>query len=897
MLHSDLLEKLKAKPDGEKLFHRLEDVRKRAEPLLSRIIQTFPDYTTHDIKHSEEILEKLRETIPESLKDRLNAYEVYFLIVATYLHDIGMVNFPELIDKEKLEEFSEKEKKDNPKATEQQILEDFIRENHHLRSEKFIIENFKDLEIEDIHQAEVIGRICRGHRKENLHDMELFEPDKMYKSYPINIPLLASLLRIGDELDLTFERTPMIIYEHVPPRDDISKIEWEKHLSVSGVGLHPEDTFLIKCSATCRNPRIHRALKTLESKINKELDDLTNHLHQYREFRKDIPRKFLMEIKAEGYKPYDIKFSLQEKEIMNLLMGERLYKRKEESIRELLKNSVDACRLRQKILEKRGLSFTSKIVFQLTPDKDKLIIIDNGVGMDEDIIERYLTKIGESFYRSPEFLEKGFDFTPVSELGIGILSCFMIANKIIIETKTEESDPLMIEIDDVSDYFFVRKGSLNDIGTKVTLFLKDNAKGMNLEAQIRRYARHLEFPVKTILSNSQECIVNDVGFKFFMNTIPEWYADKHGFHTIEIRDEHVEGVIGILLRKDKKLGLIPTKEASWWLPWDTYEGKIEKLFVSNEGIFVGHSNILPEWLRLDLILVDLNLKKNALDLSVARNDIVLNNKLEKFKNRIEKVLISELQNFLRTLRQKAIEANVDFSKISKTFFGEYIYVYRMAGKEQVMLSDNILDFLKEFFYFKSLSKDGIRYIKYDEVKVSSKPIIMLSGYWNCTEEHLKQIFSECSGFTEDNFYLLSEYGSDDVAKCLLGNIRQIDFLKFLEMEESNELKNMILKTWKLARFKNYRTSRLIEFSGYQSTILNRDNRFINLLIKNKNIIDDNRKIELEGFFRTLKFHFKYDFQKVLMQQKKILKWFVDEGIIGKDQVENYILSKDDFPPH
>ena len=488
MSNLSLEEALKVKPGGEDLVHSLKLIKKRAEPLLAKIVETFPEYTIHDIRHSEKVLENLDEIIPDPLKEELNAYELYFIKIAAYLHDIGMVDFPEL--KEELKEFDEREQ-----------IANHIRESHHLRSEKLIVNRYERLAIEDPYQADIIGRICRGHRKENLRDRELFKSDHVYKSYPINIPLLAALLRIADELDLTFERAPLINYEHLPPRDTISKEEWEKHLSISGVAV-VEDHSIIKSSAKCKNPNIHRSLKILETKINNELDDLPNHLHQYRDFRKDLPRKFFIDIEAEEYTPHDFKFSLQERQIVNLLMGDKLYKRKEESLRELLKNSVDGCRLRGKLLKEHVLSYNPEIVFELTPEKDRIVVTDNGTGMDEEIIERYFTKIGESFYNSPEFLEKELDFAPVSELGIGILSCFMIANKIVVETKTDDSDPLLIEIDDVSGYFFVREGSRRDAGTSVTLFLKDNiGDEIDLEKEIRYYARHLELPIKVLLSS------------------------------------------------------------------------------------------------------------------------------------------------------------------------------------------------------------------------------------------------------------------------------------------------------------------------------------------------------------------------------------------------------------
>ena len=80
-----------------------------------------------------------------------------------------MVNFPELVELVKQEQF----------------VGQYIRDNHHSRSEKFIAENYKDLMIDDPHQAKIIGRICRGHRKENLSDTNLFDPNLIYTKYQL----------------------------------------------------------------------------------------------------------------------------------------------------------------------------------------------------------------------------------------------------------------------------------------------------------------------------------------------------------------------------------------------------------------------------------------------------------------------------------------------------------------------------------------------------------------------------------------------------------------------------------------------------------------------------------------------------------------------------------------
>ncbi|MHA1363794.1 MAG: HD domain-containing protein [Candidatus Freyarchaeota archaeon] len=920
---------LQSKDGGEVLIQNLKKIEEAAAPLLEKIVDTFPDFTPHDLSHSKNVIQCFNLIIPDSLKEELNAYEIFFLIASAYLHDIGMVNFPELLD-EKYYEFVEKKRRINPKATDQQILRDYIRENHHLRSEVYIINNFNELGIQDLHQARIIGRICKGHREVNLHDKKLFAIDRMYDiGSSVNVPLLAALLRIADELDITFKRTykrtPLIIYEHCPPKDIISKYEWEKHFSVAGVGVHPEDPLTIFGNATViENPKIHLALKRLENKINRELDDLPNHLHQYRNCRKDMPRKFSMNIEAIGYKSYDIKFSLEEKKIINLLMGERLYKRKEESLRELLKNSVDACRYRKELLEKQpGIKYIPEIVFELTPD-NRLIVTDNGAGMDEDKIERYLAKIGDSFYESEEFREKGVKFTPVSELGIGILSCFMIANKIVIETKTDDSDPLLVEIEDSLDYFFVTKGKNKSTGTTVTLFLKEGE--IDLEKEVRFYARHLEFPVKVILPNGKKITIESAGFKPDEEALLGEFAKKYSYYLISVNHEHVEGSIGILFEKDEKLNLKPIDNLGNLKPIDkAVPERFDNFFISNQGIFVCGMQVGPE---RNLLFSDLNLKeKDVLTLNVSRNDIVPNEKFLQFIEFIETKIVSSMEDFLKTLERKAKEAKIDFIKLSNHFFKNYVdllnisdfYFWFIKNQSRVVPSDKLLNLIKRFYYFKYISKNKVGYMKYDEIKRINKPLVVLrflADYWS--DEDLQQVFSKCDGFTENYIYLMPESNTRSFEMDLFEDVRYAETLEFFDIEISKELEDiipekgfeiMIPREYRLVRFKNYTTCRLLErlptareFSG-ERYFFNRDHRFIDLLVKNKTIISENTKNEIKEFFTLLitwiesSLRREFFFKRLLSDHRNILKRLVDEKVINEDEISNYLLTKDDFPPY
>ncbi|MGB7061917.1 MAG: ATP-binding protein [Candidatus Zixiibacteriota bacterium] len=881
---------LKAEPEGDTLLGSLKAIRSRAEPLLARIVETFPEYTTHDIRHSEAVLACLRWVVPPTLHKRLNPYEVFFLIASAYVHDIGMVDLAEFRDEGETET-----------ARKKQARAEEIRENHHLRTETYIVKNFKDLSIPDVHQARIIGRISRGHRKENLHDKSVYKPDAMYKDHSINVPLLAACLRIADELDLTFERAPLIIYEHIPPKDTISKVEWEKHLSVSGVGISPEDTSLIKCSASCENPKIHRVLKRLETKINKELEDYPNHLHHYRDVRKNLPRKFMAEIEAEGYKTYDFKFSLLEKEIVSLLMGEKLYQRKQETLRELLKNSVDGCRLRRELVKKRGMTYKPEITFELTPGRARIVVTDNGVGMDEDIIERYLTKIGQSFYTSPEFLEQELDMTPVSELGVGILSCFMLAESIVIETRAEGCQPLLIEIDDIADYFVARTGSRRAIGTSVTLFLKEEVKDeIDLEAEMRHYARHLEFPIQVVLPDRSRRTIEDQGhqseIKTVLGSLAEVEGKTWGAHVIKTRRSNVQGTIALILEQRGALGLVPAQVTSHVMDRLLLIGTQH---LSNEGIFVGDTNVLPEGFRPALVVLDLDVRKKMLDLNVARNYVVDNDKLANFRKELERLLVRNLGRYLDVLQRNVKRAGVGAESLCNEFFASFVRDGPSLKRLWIQneLTQRFLDFVKRYFYYRSICTDGTRFLRHADIVDSGKPALLLDGLGLYADEHIQEMYRGCTGFKKGQLYVLREPNCGAPAEFLFENVRTKDFTSLFKFTELEELAWMLPRTWKIAKFENYRTSRFIEFRHPSMTLVSTENRFVALLLRHKHLIEGDRAMALHDFFTTFPRNLGRYFRLLVDKQREILRWFVEARLLGEAQVHEYLFTREDFPPH
>jgi HSP90 family molecular chaperone len=154
-------------------------------------------------------------------------------------------------------------------------------------------------------------------------------------------------------------------------------------------------------------------------------------------------------------------------------------------LRELLQNSIDAIRMRREILRKHakiepGNLGVIRVNVEHLENKDIIVTwSDDGIGMDEYIIQNYLAVAGKSYYRSPDFEKVGLEMDPISRFGIGILSCFIVANHVEIETYKDpnllpRSEPLKITIPDQSKQFRVEilPEGCSEIGTTVRVFVE-----------------------------------------------------------------------------------------------------------------------------------------------------------------------------------------------------------------------------------------------------------------------------------------------------------------------------------------------------------------------------------------------------------------------------------------
>jgi len=863
------------------LFKRLSKIRSSAKQKLKEVSSNLPEFTPHTIEHKERVLDLYEHLIPQVLVKNLNKYELFCLIASTYLHDIGLAKLKELDDTVGINE---------PQSQ-------FIRDHHHTRTEEYVNRHYTKLGIQDDKLAFIIGRICRVHRIEDLNDLNLFDHDYKYKNkYSINITLLAGFLRIADELDMTFERTPRFMYERIRFKSPISKKEWEKSLSISGIGKSNDNPLLIKANGNTSDPRVYRLIKSSEKKINQQLHELRQYLHQYQKYSRDIPNRFNADIIPNGFIPVDFRFSLAERNIIQIMMGLGLYRKREEAIRELLKNAVDACQRRKELSES---VYSQDITFEFSKKNKTLSIIDNGIGMNRNHIDKYLVRIGSSFYASNEFATSTHDYKPLSELGIGFLSAFMLSKRIEIETLMEGFDPLRVEIDDLFDYLILRRGSRKKIGTTVTIRLHNFVtNSLQIAAVVKSYARHLPFTIRVKAENQIDNLVKNREFQtsFEFYNVPD--KTKYGFHKLKLNETEFEGIIGLLMinREDR---LFP-------LPYlERIEQISRPVLISCKGISLDDATILPWWFRSGSIYVDLDFKELP-KLAASRNRFIYDEDFIKTQNKLESRIIQWIASYLNELRRQLSEKE-DQMVLTFTLFDSYIntILFREPHKSGE-ISQNFLNFFKKYYLFGVIHKGRLNYLNVNEILLREYKLIHDFYLDLPLHDYIDEIAKNSTAFNPDcNYVILTGHEiigregeiEDSFVDVLFDNKKLYRFKDFINVKEQYDLAEYLPEWVKLVKFENFNSDNIIDDIS-ELRMLNGENNFIKLIIDNKAFFSQpNNKLILKAFLdKIIRSRSHYQVKDIIEYQRTLLELLSQHNIITKDEVNSYTLSEMNFPP-
>ena len=201
-------------------------------------------------------------------------------------------------------------------------------------------------------------------------------------------------------------------------------------------------------------------------------------------------------------------FKSESKRLLDLMINS-IYTNKEIFLRELISNASDAIdKLYYLSLTDRKVRLKKndfKITLELDKENRTITVTDNGIGMNEEELEKNLGTIAESgtlFFKTEN--EKKKDIDVIGQFGVGFYSAFMVAQKItVISKKYGEEQAYLWESSGVDGYT-IEKCDYDNYGTKIILTFKEDTDQdtysdfldqYKIDSIVKKYSNYITYPI------------------------------------------------------------------------------------------------------------------------------------------------------------------------------------------------------------------------------------------------------------------------------------------------------------------------------------------------------------------------------------------------------------------
>ena len=246
------------KSSNTNYYSRFEHIESSAISIISNSRIFFPKYTNHDLKHLKNVEENIDNMLTEEVKKELSAEEIFCLLSATWLHDIGMIPVND-----------EKEIYGNKSPNERDEYSVKVRSVHNIRSKCYVENKKEELGLDDF-EADLIGKICKGHRQ-----VDLGEYQDTYSKTKVRLSSLSAILRLADELDVTYKRDNILSEEGV---DEETKDEHYRIHKLVRVPIFDYENRAINIVSIAYIDKDKKLLMDVKNEIQRKLDDINPYL-------------------------------------------------------------------------------------------------------------------------------------------------------------------------------------------------------------------------------------------------------------------------------------------------------------------------------------------------------------------------------------------------------------------------------------------------------------------------------------------------------------------------------------------------------------------------------------------------------------------------------------------
>lgn len=449
-----------------------------------------------------------------------------------------------------------------------------------------------------------------------------------------------------------------------------------------------------------------------------------------------------------------------------------LYSDKDIFIRELISNGCDAVNKYKRLISMGEINGNDteefKILVTVNKEKGTMTFTDNGIGMTEEEVKKYINQI--AFSGAEDFVEKykdkmGEGNDIIGHFGLGFYSAFMGADKVQIDTLSYKDDSKAVRwvCNGGTDYEITSSDTKTTRGTTITLYINDDTKEFLEEYKTRGIiAKYCAFmPVEIYLED--ECIEkkeDDNSVVSAINdTMPLW-AKKPSECTDEeykefykkVFNDYQEPLFWIHLNVDYPFNL----KGILYFPklkneFELVEGEV-KLY--NNQVFVADNikEVIPEFLLLLKGAIDCP----DLPLNVSRSFLQNDKDVSRISKHIIKKVADKLNSIFKNDRQKYNE------------FWDDIQIFIKYG---CLKDEGFYDKIKDSIVFKTINDEHITLADYLE---------------KAKEKHDKKVFYVNDIEKQAQYIkLFKEY---DIDAIILNTPIDNNFMSFLEYKGAEGVK-------------------------------------------------------------------------------------------------------------
>ena len=424
-----------------------------------------------------------------------------------------------------------------------------------------------------------------------------------------------------------------------------------------------------------------------------------------------------------------------------------LYSDKDIFVRELVVNGCDAITKLSKLASLGEAVFKEKPRLDVVCDSDKKTITfkDNGIGMTEEEVKKYINQI--AFSGAEEFLEKYKDQNEQNQIighfGLGFYSAFMVAKKVVLETKSYTGEPAMQWTCKGGTEYIMAESQKKTRGTEIVLFIDDESDEFLIAEKLRSVLlKYCSFLPYEIYLNNEEKSVNDTA-PLWAKTPSECTDEEYKEFYHRIFSDMNDPLLWIHLNVDYPFNL----KGILYFPKLTHEfesaqGKI-KLY--NNQVFVADNikEVIPEFLMLLKGVIDCP----DLPLNVSRSALQNDGTVAKISAHITKKVADKLISMQKGERERF---NNDWADIAP--FIEY----------GCMNDEKLYERLKPILQAKTITGDYITLTDY--AKENNNEIMY------ATDEKLQAQYIK----------MLNEEGK---SALVFPHVIDVHYIAFLEMKE------------------------------------------------------------------------------------------------------------------